>query len=111
MTGPSPTRAAPETGRVPLLEARGLTKHFPIGAGRFSARRAVVHAVDDVSLTLPAGSITAIVGESGSGKSTPAKLRGRPVKPASGSLPLDGLGISASSRVRRGCARRVQRVL
>ncbi len=37
MTGPSPTLAAPETGRVPLLEARGLTKHFPIGAGRFSS--------------------------------------------------------------------------
>jgi len=111
MTGPSPTLAAPETGRVPLLEARGLTKHFPIGAGRFSARRAVVRAVDDVSLTLPAGSITAIVGESGSGKSTLAMLLARLIKPTSGRLALDGREISASSRVRRSYARQVQLVL
>ena len=111
MTGPSPTLAAPETGRVPLLEARGLTKHFPIGAGRFSARRAVVHAVDDVSLTLPAGSITAIVGESGSGKSTLAKLLARLIKPTCGRLALDGREISAGSRVRRSYARQVQLVL
>jgi peptide/nickel transport system ATP-binding protein len=111
MTGPSPTLAAPETGRVPLLEARGLTKHFPIGAGRFSARRAVVHAVDDVSLTLPAGSITAIVGESGSGKSTLAKLLARLIKPTSGRLALDGREISAGSRVRRSYSRQVQLVL
>src|SRR5262245_15998562 len=111
MTGPSPTLAAPETGRVPLLEARGLTKHFPIGAGRFSARQAVVHAVDDVSLTLPAGSITAIVGESGSGKSTLAKLLARLIRPTSGHLALDGREISAGSRVRRSYARQVQLVL
>src|SRR5215813_13031733 len=111
MTGPSPTLAGPEIGRVPLLEARGLTKHFPIGAGRFSARRAVVHAVDDVSLTLPAGSITAIVGESGSGKSTLAKLLARLIKPTSGRLALDGREISAGSRVRRSYARQVQLVL
>src|SRR5215813_3976016 len=111
MTGPSPTLAGPEIGRVPLLEARGLTKHFPIGAGRFSARRAVVHAVDDVSLTLPAGSITAIVGESGSGKSTLAKLLARLIRPTSGHLALDGREISAGSRVRRSYARQVQLVL
>src|SRR5260221_13178585 len=111
MTGPRPTRAGPDTGRVPLLEARGLTKPSPIGAGSFSARRAVVHAVDDVSLTLPAGSITAIVGESGSGKSTLAKLLARLIKPTSGRLALDGREISASSRVRRSYARQVQLVL
>src|SRR5258707_12519343 len=111
MTGPSPTLAGPETGRVPLLEARGLTKHFPIGAGRFSARRAVVHAVDDVSLTLPAGSITAIVGESGSGKATLPKLLARLVKPSSGHLALHRREISARSRGRRSYARHGRLVL
>ena len=43
-----------------------------------------MHAVDDVSLTLPAGGITAIVGESGSGKSTLAKLLARLIRPTSG---------------------------
>src|SRR5215472_8276134 len=111
MTSPSPMLAAPEVDRVPLLEARGLTKHFPVSAARFAGRRSMVHAVDDVSLTLPAGSITAIVGESGSGKSTLAKLLARLIKPTSGHLVLDGREISAGSRVRRSYARQVQLVL
>ena len=111
MTSPSPMLAAPEADRVPLLEARGLTKHFPVGAARFAGRRRVVHAVDDVSLALPAGSITAIVGESGSGKSTLAKLLARLIMPTSGRLVLDGREISAGSRGRRSYARQVQLVL
>jgi oligopeptide/dipeptide ABC transporter ATP-binding protein len=47
-----------------LIEARGLTKHFPIG------REQVVHAVDDFSLTIDEREIVGLVGESGSGKST-----------------------------------------
>jgi peptide/nickel transport system ATP-binding protein len=111
MTGPSPILAAPEAGRVPLLEARGLTKHFPVAAARFAGRRGAVHAVDDVSLALPAGSITAIVGESGSGKSTLAKLLARLITPTSGHLALGGREISARSRGRRSYARQVQLVL
>ena len=38
VTGPSPTLAGPELGGVPLLEAHGLTKHFPVGATRFASR-------------------------------------------------------------------------
>ena len=47
-----------------LVEARGVTKHFPLGRGK------AVHAVDDVSLTIAAREIVGLVGESGSGKST-----------------------------------------
>jgi len=57
------------SGGTPVLEARGLTKHFPVHA-RGGARRAAVHAVEDVTLALPQAGITAVVGESGSGKST-----------------------------------------
>ncbi|MEE4362152.1 MAG: ABC transporter ATP-binding protein [Pseudomonadales bacterium] len=49
---------------TPLLETRGLTKHFRIGPGQ------TVHAVDDVSLTIRENEILGLVGESGSGKST-----------------------------------------
>jgi len=45
----------------PRLEVRQLTKHFAL-RGR---SKAVVHAVDDVSLRVEAGHTLAIVGESG----------------------------------------------
>ncbi|HEX6930778.1 MAG TPA: ABC transporter ATP-binding protein [Streptosporangiaceae bacterium] len=110
MTGPSPVLAGPEVAGVPLLEARGLTKHFLVGGARFGGR-AVVHAVDDVSLTLPAGGITAIVGESGSGKSTLAKLLARLIRPTSGTLAINGQPVPARARAGRAYARRVQLVL
>ena len=47
-----------------LIEADGLTKHFQLD------RHRVVHAVDDVSLTIEEREIVGLVGESGSGKST-----------------------------------------
>jgi len=112
MTGPSPALTGPQVAGIPLLETRGLTKHFPVGASsRFAARRAVVHAVEDVSLALPPGGITAIVGESGSGKSTLAKLLARLIRPTAGQLLLDGQDMPAASRVRRAYARQVQLVL
>src|SRR5215469_13807327 len=96
---------------APVLEARELTKHFPIRASRRSPRGGVVHAVDDVSLVVPPGSITAIVGESGSGKSTLARMLARLIKPTSGELLLDGHRASGLARARREYARDVQLML
>jgi peptide/nickel transport system ATP-binding protein len=112
----------------PVLAARGLTKHFPAhgragaagrgqrlararGRGRGSAP--VVHAVDDVTLALPAGHVTAVVGESGSGKSTLARLLARLVTPTAGELVLHGAAIRGSrlNHGRLDYAKTVQMVL
>ena len=48
---------------APLIELRGLKKYFPTAHG-------MVHAVDDVTLTIEKGKTLGVVGESGCGKST-----------------------------------------
>jgi len=60
---------------VPVLEARHVTKNFAVRSNPLKRGGSkAVHAVDDVSLALYSGRITALVGESGSGKSTFARL-------------------------------------
>jgi peptide/nickel transport system ATP-binding protein len=73
--------------------------------------RLAVQAVEQVSLALPAGGITAVVGESGSGKSTLARMLARLITPTSGEIILDGRKVPASKRGRREYARDVQMVL
>src|SRR5215467_1194184 len=120
MTQLAMTAPPPATG-TPLLEARGLTKHFPVhhavSAGRAvrAARRGrspdVVHAVENVSLTLPEAQVTAVVGESGSGKSTLARLLCRLLRPTSGELLFYGSPVLPHGLGRRDYARQVQMVL
>jgi peptide/nickel transport system ATP-binding protein len=86
-----------DTIAEPVLEAVGLSKHFKV-RGKGSRQRAVVHAVDDVSLALYAGQVTALVGESGSGKSTVARLLAQLMPPTSGTIRLRG----EETSVRRG---------
>ncbi len=45
--------------------------------------------LDDVSLTLPAGSVVAVIGENGAGKTTLVKLLAKMYEPASGSILVD----------------------
>jgi peptide/nickel transport system ATP-binding protein len=100
----------PKRTGVPALEARGLTKHFPVHNGiRRSAQ--YVHAVDDISIALPEGTVTAVVGESGSGKSTLARLLVQLITPTSGELLLDGEPVGSGSRARRDYTSQVHLVL
>lgn len=69
--------------RVPVLEAKGLTRYFRVG-GVLS--RKVLHAVDDVDLAIYPREIVSLVGESGSGKSTVARLLARVYRPTRGEI-------------------------
>jgi peptide/nickel transport system ATP-binding protein len=104
---------ATEPTRTPVqLSARDLTRHFVTRVpGRFVKAKHVVRAVDDVSLDLTAGKITAVVGESGSGKSVLARMLARIVKPTSGQLFLDGTEIPVGARRTLAYASEVQLVL
>jgi peptide/nickel transport system ATP-binding protein len=71
----------------PLLRAVDLTRHFRLG-GMFSKH--VLHAVDDLNLTIGEREIVALVGESGSGKSTVARLLARIYTPTRGEIHYRG---------------------
>jgi oligopeptide/dipeptide ABC transporter ATP-binding protein len=75
-----------EPAEGPLLEVRGLQKHFPIKGG--ALRRVVGHvkAVDGVTLSVDRGETVAIVGESGCGKSTTGRTIIRLEEPTGGEV-------------------------
>lgn len=58
----------------------------PLSALHVTHRYPAITALDDVSLSVPSGSLTAIVGESGSGKSTLMRCFNRMVEPSSGTI-------------------------
>ena len=103
-----PGRAAPADGGTavaprahipgPLLEVRGLAKHYEITLGMMRRRTGrKVRAVDGVSFDLAAGETLGLVGESGSGKSTLARTLLRLEEPSGGSASYRGRDLFALS--------------
>ncbi len=66
-----------------LLEVRSISKTYGDG-------EAAVHALKDVTFSVPKGEFVAIVGESGSGKSTLLNMIGALDTPTSGNVLIDG---------------------
>jgi oligopeptide/dipeptide ABC transporter ATP-binding protein len=79
---------------VTLLEARHLTKYFPLRRGLFGTDPGAVRAVDGVSFTIEAGRTLGVVGESGCGKSTTAKLVLKLEEPTAGDILFEGRGLT-----------------
>ena len=67
----------------PLIETKGLSRHYPSGEG-------VVKALDGVDVTMHPGEFVAAMGPSGSGKSTFLNLIGCLDQPTAGSYRLSG---------------------
>jgi len=76
----------------PLLEVKGLTKHFTSKQGLFGKEK-VVRAVDGVSLSVYPGETVSIVGESGCGKSTTGRCILRLIEPTDGEIWFEGENI------------------
>jgi oligopeptide/dipeptide ABC transporter ATP-binding protein len=87
------------TAGEPLVQVRGLEKHFPIRSG-FLVQRQVgaVRAVDGIDFDVLRGETLGIVGESGCGKSTTARLITRLLDPTAGSISWEGRDIAGLSR-------------
>ncbi|GAB7186201.1 ABC transporter ATP-binding protein [Kitasatospora sp. Ki12] len=68
-----------------------ITLTYPDGDGRLTA-------LDDVSLTVPKGSITAVVGPSGSGKSSLLAVAATLIAPDSGRVLIDGTDTAGLTR-------------
>ena len=64
-------------------------------------------ALDDVSITIPEGKITAIAGHTGSGKSTLIQHLNGLISPTSGSVLVDGVDIVAKGQAARAARRSV----
>jgi len=90
---------------APVLEVRGLKKHFRLRTGLLR-RPATVLAVDGVSFALAAGETLGLVGESGCGKSTVGKMILRLIDPSAGEIYLDRARVDQLSRAAMRQSRR-----
>jgi len=82
----------------PVVEARGVTRTFPMPAGP-------VVAVRDLSVTIATGEFVSVCGPSGCGKSTLLHILGCVDTPSTGELLVDGRDVSTLGDAARSALR------
>jgi len=83
--------ASDPNGAEPLIDLRGVSRHYEIGGG-------TVKALDEIDLRVHAGEFVVILGASGSGKTTLLNVIGALDSPTAGSLAIDGREITGARR-------------
>ena len=81
---------------APVVETRGLVKHYIASGSSLRRSQRVVKAVDGVDLHVGAGETLGLVGESGSGKSSLARVVLRLTDATAGSIMLHGRDITTT---------------
>lgn len=81
------------TSHGAVVQFDHVTKHYAASAGKDG--KGVPGAVNDLSLTVPAGKICILVGPSGCGKTTSLKMVNRLIEPTSGRITIDGVDIAS----------------
>jgi osmoprotectant transport system ATP-binding protein len=97
----------PGTTHGATIEFDHVSKHYDT-----ASRRDGAGAVEDLSLTVPAGRICVLVGPSGCGKTTTLKMVNRLIEPTSGHIRIDGVDITTQdvTDLRRGIGYVIQQV-
>jgi oligopeptide/dipeptide ABC transporter ATP-binding protein len=124
VTAAPPPRAA--AGAEPLVQLRGLSKHFaakvPWPKGErvpphqrvwraVSRMNAAVRAVEDVTLDIHPGETLGLVGESGCGKSTLGRTILRLLDPTAGTIRFDGTDLTRMSQAQLRPLRRQMQIV
>ncbi len=81
-------------GKAPIIQLVRVSKDYGKG-------RTIVHALRDITLSIPQGAYWSIMGRSGSGKSTLLHLLGLLDRPSSGQLQIGSETISATTDLSR----------
>ncbi len=84
------------------LKLTDLTKDFPVGKRLLGPPRAVVHAVQPVTLEVQTGETLGIVGESGCGKSTLARMLVGLLPPTEGAIEIEGEALNNANSAEFG---------
>ncbi|MGB8273633.1 MAG: ATP-binding cassette domain-containing protein, partial [Alphaproteobacteria bacterium] len=106
-----PDAGAPSAEPEALLEASGLSVHFPLRREGLFGPRPVLKAVESVDLVLGRGETLALLGESGCGKTTLARALVLLHRRAAGEIAFRGRALSSADRAQVRAFRRAVQML